>query len=194
MKKSLVSYALLCLIALTSSCREDVGASALEVYDGPMNMSINIHLIQSDSAIVRSDIKAPKQLEFANGNLEFPEGIEIQIFEKDGQLSTTLRADKGYFLKKENTYKGVGNVQVHNMIKDQKLQSEELFWEPNKKKIYTEKFVTVQDGETLFNGTGLEADETFTNYKLKNPRDSRILMPGEGINESNKNKPFEEEN
>ncbi|PZX49852.1 LPS export ABC transporter periplasmic protein LptC [Algoriphagus chordae] len=180
MKTSLFSIVLIGIIALCSSCREDVDASALEVYDGPMNMAINIHLVQSDSAIVRSDIRAPKQLEFANGNIEFPEGIEIQFFEKDGTLSTTLRADRGYLLKQENTYKGEGNVQVRNLIKDQKLQSEELFWEPNKKRIYTEKFVTVQDGETLFNGTGLEADETFTNYSLKNPRDSRILVPGEG--------------
>lgn len=164
-----------------SSCREDVDVSALEAYEGPMNMSVNFHLIQSDSAIVRSDIKAPKQLEFANGNLEFPEGIEIQIFEKDGTLSTTIRADRGYLMKKENTFKGEGNVQVNNLIKDQKLQSEELFWDRMKKIIYTEKFVTVQDGETLFNGTGLEADETFTNYSLKNPRDSRVLIPGEGL-------------
>lgn len=169
------------IIALASSCREDVDASALEVYDGPMNMAINIHVVKSDSAIVRSDIKAPKQLEFANGNLEFPEGIEIQIFEKDGTLSTTIRADRGYLMKKENTFKGEGNVQVNNLVKDQKLQSEELFWDRMKKMIYTEKFVTVQDGETLFNGTGLEADETFTNYSLKNPRDSRVLIPGEGL-------------
>lgn len=146
-----------------------------------MNMSINFHLIQSDSAIVRSDIKAPKQLEFANGNMEFPEGIEIQIFEKDGQLSTTLTADRGYLFKRENIFKGEGNVKVINLIKDQKLNSEELFWEPNKKKIYTEKFVTVQDGEGLWQGSGLEADETFTDYNLKNPRDSRIPLPGDGL-------------
>lgn len=144
-------------------------------------MSINFHLIQSDSAIVRSDIKAPKQLEFANGNMEFPEGIEIQIFEKDGQLSTTLTADRGYLFKRENIFKGEGNVKVINLIKDQKLNSEELFWEPNKKKIYTEKFVTVQDGEGLWQGSGLEADETFTDYNLKNPRDSRIPLPGDGL-------------
>lgn len=151
-------------------------ASALEVYDGPMKSTINIHLIQSDSAIVRSEIKAPKQLEFANGNLEFPEGVEIQIFEKDGQLSTTLRADRGYLLKQENIFKGVGNVQVHNLLKDQKLQSEELFWEPNKKIIYTEKFVRVQNGGTFSYGSGFEADETFTTYKLKNPRDGQIEL------------------
>ncbi|PZX49848.1 LPS export ABC transporter protein LptC [Algoriphagus chordae] len=169
------------ILSFNSSCREDVDTSLLEMYEGPTNMSTNFHLIQSDSAIVRSEIKAPKQLEFANGNIEFPEGIEIQIFEKDGKLSTTLKADKGYLLKQENTYKGIGNVQVHNLIKDQKLQSEELFWEPNKKKIYTEKFVRVQNGGTFSYGSGFEADETFTNYTLKNPRDGQIEIKDNGI-------------
>ncbi|MEB2773785.1 LPS export ABC transporter periplasmic protein LptC [Algoriphagus sp. D3-2-R+10] len=174
MKTSLFSFVLICIIALTSSCREDVDASAIEVYKGPMKSTLNIHLIQSDSAIVRSEIKAPKQLEFANGNLEFPDGIEIQIFEKDGQLSTTIRADRGYFLKAESTFKGEGDVQVHNLIKDQKLQSEELFWDQIKKIIYTEKFVRIQNGGAFSYGSGFEADETFTNYSLKDPRDGQI--------------------
>ncbi len=169
-----------CLLAFYS-CREDVDASALKVYDGPINTAININLVQSDSAIVRSEIKAAKQLEFENGNLEFPEGIEIEFFDVEGNVTTTMRADRGYYLREDNLYKGVGDVQVENRVKDQSLKAEEIFWDPNKKKIYTEKFVTVRDGQTLFNGTGMEADESFSNYKLKNIRDSRTLLPGEAM-------------
>ncbi|MBN3581685.1 LPS export ABC transporter periplasmic protein LptC [Algoriphagus aestuarii] len=178
MNRSFLALFILCAVAF-SSCREDVDASALQVYDGPINTSINVSLIQSDSAIVRSAIQAPKQLEYKNGNLEFPEGISIEFFDVDGNLTTTMRADRGYYLREENLYKGVGDVQVENRIKDQSLKAEEIFWDPNKKKIYTEKFVTVRDGETLFNGTGLEADDSFTNYVLKDIRDSRTLLPGE---------------
>ncbi|WP_339875558.1 LPS export ABC transporter periplasmic protein LptC [uncultured Algoriphagus sp.] len=181
MKNLLFSFIVVGMMVLVSSCRDDVDASALEVYDGPMNLALNIHLKRSDSAMVRSEIRAPKQLEFANGNLEFPEGIEIQIFEKDGQLSTTLRADTGYFLSQENIYKGEGDVQVHNLLKDQKLQSEELFWDTRKKIIYTEKFVRVQNGGTFSYGSGFEADETFTNYSLKNPHDGQIPMSDDGL-------------
>lgn len=163
------------------SCREDVDTSALQVYDGPLNSAINIHLVHSDSAVVRSEIRAPKQLEYSNGNIEFPEGIDIQFFEVDGTLSTTMKADKGFFLKTENIYKGIGNVQVNNLLKDQRLQSEELYWNPTDKKIYTETFVTIQEKQTLFNGTGMEADESFNKYKLKKVRDSRTVLPGEGI-------------
>lgn len=175
----LIFSALLGLV--TFSCRESIDPEALKVYDGPINSAINIFLVQSDSAIVRSEITASKQLEFLNGNIEFPEGIEIKFFTKEGELETTMIADRGYFMKGENLYLGEGNVQIQNLLKDQKLQTEEIFWDQAGKKIYTDKFVTIQDKQTLFNGTGMEADDSFANYTLKEVRDSRTLLPGEGI-------------
>lgn len=113
--------------------------------------------------------------------MEFPDGILIEHFEVDGKKSTILKADRGYFDKEKNLYRGEGNVQVDNILEDQHLQSEELFWDPNKQKIYTDKFVTIRDKETLFNGTGMEADQNFKNYTLKKLRDSRTILPGEDL-------------
>lgn len=163
------------------SCRESVDPEELKVYDGPINSATNIFLVQSDSAIVRSEISAPKQLEFLNGNVEFPEGIEIRFFTKYGELETTMRADRGYFLKDENLYRGEGNVQIENLLKEQKLQTEEIFWDQPGKKIYTEKFVTIQDPQKVIKGTGMEADDNFSVYSIKDIRDSRTILPGEGI-------------
>ncbi|OOG70700.1 LPS export ABC transporter periplasmic protein LptC [Algoriphagus sp. A40] len=175
-------YILLILLgSFFFSCRESVDPEALKVYDGPINSATKIFIIHSDSAIVRSEITAARQLEFQNGNLEFPEGIEIKFFTEDGILETTMVADRGYFLKNDNLYRGEGNVQIKNLLKDQRLQTEEIFWNQAQKKIYTEKFVTIQEKQTLFNGTGMEADDSFSNYKLKKVRDSRTLLPGEGI-------------
>jgi LPS export ABC transporter protein LptC len=170
----------LCWVILFS-CRESIDPNSIPIYDGPMNSALNIHLIHSDSAVLRSEVTAPKQLEFFNGNLEFPEGIDIKIFTKDGTLETTLRADRGYFLKENNLYRGEGDVQIHNLIKDQRLQTEEIFWNQSERKIYTEKFVTIQERLTIFNGTGMESDDTFSNYQLKKVRDSRTLLPGEDL-------------
>lgn len=174
-------FRLILLGSFLISCRESVDLEELKVYDGPINSATNIFLVHSDSAIVRSEITAAKNLQFLNGNEEFPEGIEIKFFTIDGQLETTMRADRGYYLKNENLYRGEGNVQIKNLLKDQSLQSEEIFWNQAEKKIYTEKFVTIQDKQTLFNGTGMEADDSFSVYSLKEVRDSRTLLPGEGI-------------
>ncbi len=116
----------------------------LEIYQGPTSLAYDVELLHSDSAIIRTNLKAKKQLEFATGDFEFPEGIEILFYDKDGKLTTTMRADRGNYIKKDNIYKGEGDVRVNNLEKDQKLSSEELFWDPNAKKIYTDKFVTIE--------------------------------------------------
>lgn len=173
-------FLLLGLGSFFSSCRESVDPDALKVYDGPISSSINIYLVNSDSAIVRSEIKAGRQLEFQNGNMEFPEGIEIKFFTKDGVLETTMVADRGYFIKDENLYRGEGDVQVDNLIKDQSLKTEEIFWNRARKKIYTDKFVTIRERGTLFNGTGMESDDSFAKYQLKSVT-GRTELPGEGL-------------
>ncbi|SEJ32349.1 LPS export ABC transporter protein LptC [Cyclobacterium xiamenense] len=150
------------------SCREDVDKSQLENYEGPYRISHEIELLHSDSALVRTKLMAAKQLEYLNRDTEFPEGIVIHFFDRDGTLSTTIRADRGYYDRKNNLYRGEGDVQVENLKKEQKLSSEELFWDPGKKKIYTEKFVTVEEPDQIIKGTGMEADEGFNEYTFTN--------------------------
>ncbi|MGY6742605.1 MAG: LPS export ABC transporter periplasmic protein LptC [Cecembia sp.] len=179
MKNPLIKVIVLVLLVQLFSCGDEVDGSMFEVYDGPISTAYDIELFHSDSAVVRSHLVARKQMEFDGGDLEFPEGINITFFDKDGNVTTTMRADRGYYIRKDNLYRGEGDVQVNNLEKEQKLSSEELFWDPNAKKIYTEKFVTVQERETLFNGTGMEADEGFNEYKLFKVTNSRTILPGE---------------
>lgn len=166
---------------LVLSCEAEVDTGILEAYLGPVSEATDIDLYHSDSAIVRTHLKAKRQIEYETGDLEFPEGIDITFYDESGKVTTTMRADQGFYIKKDNLYRGEGDVQVDNLEKNQKLSSEELFWDPNAKKIYTEKFVTIQDKETVINGTGMEADEGFNEYKIFKPFNSRMLIPGEGI-------------
>ena len=163
MNKTLWLLALIMIV----SCREDIDKSQLEFYEGPMRISEDIELLHSDSAIVVTKLTAAKQLVFQNGDIQFPEGILIHFYENDGRLSTTIRADRGFHDRRENLYRGEGDVRAHNIIKDQKLSSEELFWDPTKKIIYTHKFVTVEEPNRLIKGTGMEADEGFNEYKFQ---------------------------
>lgn len=162
-----VQYWVITFFALFISCRDDVDKSQLEFYEGPMRISHDIELLYSDSAIVVTKLTAAKQLVFQNGNTEFPEGIVIHFYEKDGQLGSTIRADRGFHDRRANLYRGEGDVRVHNITKEQKLASEELFWDPTKKIIYTNKFVTVEEPNRLIQGTGMEADEGFNEYRFE---------------------------
>lgn len=180
MKVRSILFALI-ILALFGSCRETVDVSLLEKYTGPVSIAYNIELVHSDSTIVRTHLRAKKQLKFDDGSFEFPEGIEIDFFDKEGKITTTMRADRGFFESNKNLYRGEGDVRVENLEKDQSLASELLFWDPNAKKIHTDKFVTVREKETVFNGTGMEADEGFNEYKMYKVTNSRTILPGEGI-------------
>ena len=65
----------------------------------------------------------------------------------------------------------MGNVVVVNKQKQEKLLTPELNWNPITKKVFTEKRVTVisqMTGEKLY-GTGLDANQDFTNYSIRKP-------------------------
>lgn len=151
--------------------------SLLQPYLGPISTVYDVDLVHSDSAIVRIRMEAKKQLDFEEGNREFPEGIFIRFYDENGKMTSTIRADVGYYDRSANLYRGVGDVQVENIEKEQRLNTEELFWDPTAKKIFTEKFVTIREGETFLQGTGMDAKDDFSEYTIYKISDGRTILP-----------------
>lgn len=161
-----------------AACADPTGIFVPDAYDGPISIATNIHLVNSDSGIVRTELFAKKRLEYANGDMDFPDGIIVHYRNVAGEVTSKISADRGFFNKSENLYTGSGNVQVTNLEKKQQLNSEELFWEPNKQRIYTNAFVIIKENDRIIKGTGMEADDKFTNYKIFKSH-GEIPIPGE---------------
>lgn len=53
--------------------------------------------------------------------------------------------------------------------KKQQLNTEELFWRPLTKRIFTEKFVTITLESEVLYGTGLDAMQDLSTYTIKKP-------------------------
>lgn len=161
----LIFLALLCWSCSESSS----GSNEVKPYDGPLIEVDNMVTLYSDSAIVRVKVEAQKQLEFESGDSEFPEGIYIEFYKVDGSISSTLKANKGYYNKEENLYTALGDVVVNSYEKDQKLNTEELHWKQDEDKIYTDKFVRIETAEEILMGEGLTSNQDFTDYRILNP-------------------------
>lgn len=134
-------------------------------YTGPIveiGPAVNYY---SDSAIVKMRMEAPRQLEFGNGDREFPEGFFIEFFE-NGEPTSTLRADYCYYTKKDELYKATGNVVGRNIRTGDRLDTEELFWNERKGEVFTDKFVRVEQKGEITTGVGLEAKQDFSYYKI----------------------------
>lgn len=138
-------------------------------YTGPLREAENVELYNSEDEQIKSKLTAELVYEFANGDREFPKGVYIERYNEFGRLQSTLRANYARFIKEEGHWRGQGKVEVKNIEKNEQLNTEELFWNPKTKKIFTDKFVTIKTQGDVLYGTGLNAMQDLTDYEILNP-------------------------
>lgn len=150
------------------ACEDPAKIKETEEFQGPLREAEDVELYYTELTKLKTKVISSKVWEFENGNREFPEGLFLEFYDDNGNVTSTLRADKAYYTKEDNLWRGVGDVVVENTEQGQQLKSEELFWDPDKEKIYTNVFVTVREGDQVLYGTGLEAKQDFSSWFIKN--------------------------
>jgi LPS export ABC transporter protein LptC len=156
----------ICVIAI--GCNGTDTKEPLE-YKGPLSEFENVELYYSENDKVKVKMLAKLLYEFENGDREFPEGVYMEFFDESGNLESTLKANHAFYFKQDEQWRGRGDVEVKNILKNQQLNTEELFWKPKQKKIFNDKFVTIRrDGDVIY-GEGLEAKEDMSDYVIKKP-------------------------
>jgi LPS export ABC transporter protein LptC len=172
MYRSYSFISILVMIVLLTACFSEPKRAEMEVYEGPSIESEDVRILVSDSSVNKILIMGARQLKHQNGDLEFPEGMEATIFDRFGEPVTRLTALQAYQSAGENIYRAVGDVFVTNLQKNETLRTEELFWDPEKEIIYTEKFVTIKTEDDLIPGEGLIAPQDFSTFEIKRPTEA----------------------
>jgi LPS export ABC transporter protein LptC len=160
-----------CLCALLMACEESKQSKKVNPYNGPIEEINDVKLLYSEAAALKVKLTTAKQFRYANDNRSYPKPVNIVFYGPTGEEVTTLRSDSGRYDKAKDLYTVIGHVVVINKQKQEKLQTPELNWNPATKKVFTEKRVEVISqltGETLY-GMGLDANQDFTNYKIRKP-------------------------
>lgn len=161
---------LTCLFSLSMllACNKQELKEPLE-YTGPQREVENMETFYVDQDKIKVKIVAALVYEFNSGDREFPKGIYLEFYDETGKMESTLKANHAYFFKDKNQWRGQGNVEVKNVQKHEQLNTEELFWKPAEKKIFTEKFVTIkQQGDVIY-GEGLDAKQDLSDYIITKP-------------------------
>ena len=70
------------------------------------------------------------------------------------------------------------NVEVVN-VNGEKLNTEQLTWDEQKQKIVSNAFVKITTAEEIITGNGLEANQDFTQYEIKEITGTIRLEKGE---------------
>lgn len=162
---------LLALLALAGCEKKETTAPTL-VYRGPLMETTNVLTLFSDSAKLKLKLTAPLEQQFENGDVLYPKGMVVTFYGDDGKaIVNTLTAKYGKVDKAKNLYIMRGDVRVVNQPKQQKMFTEELFFDKTNQKIYTkpEMQVRVITPFEMLTGTGFTANQDFSYYRLSHP-------------------------
>lgn len=157
------------VLLIASGCQKESEKVMNEVYEGPLIAIDSVYTEMSDEGKIVVKLRAPKQLDLANGDTEWPDGLYLEYLNMEGEITSTFVADYVYKDKKENIYRGEGNVVVQNRSNGDELNTEELFWNPVDETFYTDRFVTIKSDDEVHTGEGLKANQDFSSYQILKP-------------------------
>lgn len=158
-----------CLIFF--SCKNDI----IEVNkvtvttNGPSQTSKDVEVIYSDSGKMMTKLIAPEVEHYVRDTsyFIFPKGIHVLFYDDKAKVKTELTAKYGI------RYETLGRMEARNDVvlvnlKGEKLNTEHLIWDEQKQLIHTEAFVKITTLDEIIYGDGLESNQDFSKYKIKN--------------------------
>ena len=164
----------LLLALLLPSCRNDLKDIArIQIPDTIAGQFIiNGELYYSELGRTKVRIKSPviNNYETTDNYTELPQGFHAEFLDANMEIESTITAEYGIVLKKDNIMRARRNVVVLSLKNSEQLNTEELIWDMDAKKIYTNEFVKLTSPDKILFGDGFEADENFENRSIKKLR------------------------
>lgn len=159
------------LVIVLASCKNDVNEVTLLTshYRYPEMRAIDISIFRSDSAKLYFQLFAKEMIQYSNDKnpyILFPKGFKAKHFDKFPKPKSSIRAKWAKYFVNEKLWWAKNNVVAENSD-GEKLFAEEMFWNQEKKIIYSDKYVKIQTPNEIIFGEGFEADQDMSNYKIK---------------------------
>ncbi|MBR0300262.1 MAG: LPS export ABC transporter periplasmic protein LptC [Bacteroidales bacterium] len=169
------------LAILVVSCKNKMGrADDLDLAQAPVQTVENMFAVQTRNGRVLMRVESSLMERYDNDTLtfeSFPKGIAIYGYDDEGLLETVIVSDDGrHVLKKkrpgrdqEEIWEAFGNVVIHNVLKQETMETDTLYWNQMKSEIYTDCYVKMYSPQGFLQGYGMRSDDHARNAILLEP-------------------------
>ena len=165
-----VAFYLLAIL-LVFSCQTKVSTDMLpELLSNtkiPSMEANNFETFYSDSGVVKYHLQTPKLLIYDNPKYEdFPDGFLMQKYDHNRKIISQMSGNHGKYFELEKRWEANGNVVLVNS-KGDTLKSEELNYHEKEDLIFSDKFVSIKQGDqTLFGNGGFKSDSQMSKWSF----------------------------
>ena len=161
------------------SCKGKLGeAAALNLSETPMQTVTDMFIVQTENSGLQMRAEAPLMEKYERDTLSyelFPQGFFVYGYTEEGLLETKITSDNARHLKYNDgreTWEAFGNVVVQNLIKQETMETDTLYWDQKNERIYTHCYVKMYSPQGFMQGYGMESDQRARDSKLFNPFNS----------------------
>ena len=169
------------LLLFTISCTKEVKEVVNVEYNPETSYTMKatkVSTLISDSGITRYRLETDTWLVFGNAKEPywyFPDAVYVEKFDSLFNAEASIKADTAYFYDKKGLWHLIGNVEVKN-LQGERFDTSELFWDQKNEKIYSDKYIRLQQEEQIITGEGFESNQNLTRYTISN---SKGVFPDE---------------
>lgn len=166
------------LVAVTFSivcCSRGIKkADSIDISQAPVQVVGDMFVVQTDKGKMQMRMESPRMERYQNDSLEwelFSEGFAAYAYTEDGLLETEIKADEARHTKPKSgkspeTWTAYGNVTVKNLIKQETMETDTLYWDRDNERIYTDCYVQIVSPSGFMQGYGMESDQRARNSVL----------------------------
>ncbi len=155
-------------------------ADAIDLSQTPVQIVDNMFAVQTKDGVVLQRMEADEMLRFSSDTLDyelFPKGLNVYAYTEDGRLETYIRSDEAKHINdgkksKGEVWEAYGNVVISNVIKNETMETDTIYWDRNKAEIYTDCYVKLYSSQGLVQGKGMRSDDRARNATLLSVFDS----------------------
>ena len=144
----------------------------------------DVSTLISDSGITRYRLNAKEWLVFGKAKdpyWYFPKGIYVEKFDTLFQSEASIQADTAYNYEKKSLWKLVGNVKIES-LEGTRFETSLLYWDQKEEKIYSDKYIRIEEEDKVITGIGFESNQDMSQYKIF---DSQGVFPvSESVNDT----------
>lgn len=168
---TLGAMVMLLLLSACSGRKKELGEAITERDSLPVMDTRGVTTLISDSGITRYRIITEEWLMFDRKRppyWSFEKGVYLEQFDSIFQVEASIKSDTAYYFEKDRLWKLMGNVHIQN-LKGEKFDTQLLYWDQNKQKIYSDKFIRIEQPDRIITGRGFDSNQQMTVYTIHKP-------------------------
>ncbi|MGM0496721.1 MAG: LPS export ABC transporter periplasmic protein LptC [Bacteroidota bacterium] len=169
--KTIIPLILSGIMVFIYSCDNDIETVNLlsEKSNFPDHSMTDANITHTKNGQVTVRIISPKINQFTTVEepyIKFPEGLHVKQLDSTGTLTSEITANYAIYHQSDKLWEAENDVVAIN-DKGDTLNTEYLIWNEAEEIIHTDRYVRIKTPDGIIHGKGMEANQNFTNWKIK---------------------------